>query len=307
MGVKVPQVPSLAVPAVPGAPAPVNNAVNTVNSVTGTVTNGVNGVTGSAPDPAKTVNDATRGTPAGAAGGGGGSSPRAAATNTSPPAASSRAGGPSAGGGSGQARRRAVTRRARGQGGARSRARRSTPAAPAAPAVARAASRTGAAPAKKSKGGGSNPVATVINRIERIIPGPVKILIGVLALLALGFAVRSRFAVVRSRRLERQREELLGDVGLLQRALLPEVPQGLRGIDVSVAYKPAEGPAAGGVFYDVFELDGGRTAIIVGDVCGLGRAALAVTALMRYTLRAYAAAGFEPRVALQVAARALDG
>ena len=161
--------------------------------------------------------------------------------------------------------------------------------------------------AKKKKDATTSPVARVINRIEQVIPRPVWALIALLALLAAGFALRSRLVSRHATRLERQREELLGDVGLLQRALLPDVPGELRGIEASVAYRPAEGPAAGGDFYDVFDLGDERTAIIVGDVCGHGRQALAVTALMRYTLRAYLGAGFEPRMALKVAGRTIEG
>ncbi|MDQ3936640.1 MAG: serine/threonine-protein phosphatase, partial [Actinomycetota bacterium] len=159
--------------------------------------------------------------------------------------------------------------------------------------------------AKSNDDGTPGPLRPIRDVVE-VIPTPMWILIGVLALIAAAMYVRSMFAARRARHLEAQRAELLGDVGLLQKALLPDVPARIGTLEASVAYRPAEGPAAGGDFYDVFEMEGDRVGIIVGDVCGHGRQALAVTALMRYTLRAYLNAGGEPRAALQIAARALE-
>ena len=153
--------------------------------------------------------------------------------------------------------------------------------------------------------GGPGPLRPIRDVVE-VIPVPMWIALGLLALLAGAFFIRSFAAGRRARHLEDQRAELLSDVGLLQKALLPDVPNRLGELEASVAYRPAEGPAAGGDFYDVFDMDADRVGIIVGDVCGHGRQALAVTALMRYTLRAYLNAGGEPRTALQIAARALE-
>ena len=182
-------------------------------------------------------------------------------------------------------------------GAARQRANRRSAAS-----VARAKGSTGAGGSGDEPSGALRPIAEVI----KFIPTPVKALIVVLALLAIAFFVHSFFVTRRARRLEEHRQELLGDVGLLQKALLPDVPARIGPLDATVAYRPAEGPGAGGDFYDVFPMEGDRVAIIVGDVCGHGRQALAVTALMRYTLRAYLTAGGEPRAALQSAARALE-
>jgi hypothetical protein len=153
---------------------------------------------------------------------------------------------------------------------------------------------------------GSGGVTRTLERVVEVIPAPIWAALVALALLALWFYGRGRMVGRRARRLAHQREELLRDVGLLQQALLPEIPEKLGDLHTTVAYRPADGPAAGGDFYDAFLLDGERVAIIVGDVSGHGRAALARTALMRYTLRAYLDAGLEPRRALKVAGRALD-
>ena len=67
-------------------------------------------------------------------------------------------------------------------------------------------------------------------------------------------------------------------------ATLPEVP----GLDLFAAYQPAsEGLEVSGDFYDVFPVQGGW-AITVGDVCGKGQEAAAMTAAARHAIRVLA-------------------
>ncbi|HYN52498.1 MAG TPA: SpoIIE family protein phosphatase, partial [Thermoleophilaceae bacterium] len=145
-----------------------------------------------------------------------------------------------------------------------------------------------------------------VTEFVRYIPDEVKGALAALAALSILLGVGYLVAGLRARRLARQRRELLQEVGLLQSALLPPVPAKVGALVTSVAYRPADGPGAGGDFYDVLPLPGGRVGFILGDVSGHGRGALARTAFMRYTLRAYLEAGLEPRVALQVAGRVID-
>ncbi len=154
--------------------------------------------------------------------------------------------------------------------------------------------------------GRPSPIVTTITRIVGVVPLLVKVLIGALLALALMLAVRSRLSALRARRLEQQRRELLEDVGLLQAALLPLPPARLGPVGTSAAYRPADGPGAGGDFYDVFALEDGQLGVIVGDVSGHGRQALPHTALVRFTLRAYLEAGLSPRLAVKTAGAVLE-
>jgi serine phosphatase RsbU (regulator of sigma subunit) len=201
-------------------------------------------------------------------------------------------------------------RSAAGRGGARG-AATARPLTPAAAALAAGsplaaggitASRSVHAP------GGSDPLTSIGRNIPFPVPVPdwSKPIILALLLLALALGIRAAVAARRARRLERQREALLRDIDALQAALVPEIPRQLENLAVSVAYRPAEGPAAGGDFYDVFSASPGRVAVILGDVAGHGHEALRHAALIRYTLRAYIQAGLEPRTALALAGRALE-
>jgi serine phosphatase RsbU (regulator of sigma subunit) len=192
-------------------------------------------------------------------------------------------------------------------------------------AVAAGAATTGASAqasggngAKKKSSARSNPTTAnprdklpqpfrVVRDIVHVVPTPLRILVAGLVALAILLAGAAGFTLLRNQRLARQRAELLGQVGLLQAALLPEVPERLGPLAAFAAYRPAEGPAAGGDFYDVVPLAAGQTAVIIGDVSGHGREALARTALARYTLRAYVEAGMEPAETLQIAGSVLAG
>ncbi|MFI2645498.1 SpoIIE family protein phosphatase [Streptomyces sp. NPDC018610] len=70
--------------------------------------------------------------------------------------------------------------------------------------------------------------------------------------------------------------------------LLPDLPA-IPGVDIAAHYHPAgEGLDIGGDFYDVFPLEDGKWAFMLGDVCGRGPIAATTTALVRHTARAIA-------------------
>ncbi len=74
----------------------------------------------------------------------------------------------------------------------------------------------------------------------------------------------------------------------LQTSLLPPGLPEIPGVELSARYHPAlAGLEVGGDFYDVFDT-GGDWAVVVGDVCGKGPVAAAVTATARWTLRSVA-------------------
>lgn len=79
----------------------------------------------------------------------------------------------------------------------------------------------------------------------------------------------------------------------LQSSLLPPSLPDLPGLDLGAVYEAAGDTAAvGGDFYDVFPVGDGSWCFVVGDVCGTGAEAAAVTGLARHTIRSLTRAGF---------------
>lgn len=303
VGLQAPDLdPPKATPPKTGAPA----VDGPISDGAGQVDKGVGGAV-------EKVNETARETAGvgGGSSGGGSPSPPSQAPSASEPSGSS-AGSPTDSsrtpGSSGSGRTRSADPSgggSRAQGGRRARggARGGSTGAP------QAGGRAGSASPQASRGGQEQTRTSALPPLIRTIAElPPAVLVALAALAAIGIAMtaRSGLASRLARRLGRRADVLQLDVGTLQEALVPDFDERIAGVPVAAAFRPADGPAAGGDFHDVFELPEGRLGIVVGDVSGHGREAVSATAIMRFTVRAHLSAGSDPRETLRLTEAALD-
>ncbi|HEX4011382.1 MAG TPA: SpoIIE family protein phosphatase [Solirubrobacteraceae bacterium] len=110
--------------------------------------------------------------------------------------------------------------------------------------------------------------------------------------------------LVISRDRARRRSEETTDV--LRQSLLPSTIPAIPDCELAARLIPAhETDLVGGDFYDVFAVGPGQWVIVVGDVCGKGADAAAVTAMARWTLRSQAMGSATPADALRFLNRAM--
>jgi serine phosphatase RsbU (regulator of sigma subunit) len=104
-------------------------------------------------------------------------------------------------------------------------------------------------------------------------------------------------AAVENARLYRARSTI---AQTLQASLLPPMLPEVPGVEASALYQAAgDDHEVGGDFYDLFATSDDHWFAVIGDVCGKGAEAAAVTALVRYTIRAAAARRRSPAAILR--------
>ena len=117
-------------------------------------------------------------------------------------------------------------------------------------------------------------------------------------------ALASQSAVALARAQLYEREHAVAQT--LQASLLPRALPAIEGLDMAARLEAgAPGVDVGGDFYDAFPLADGVWGLAIGDVCGKGVDAAALTALSRHTLRAAALEHPSPSAVLEVLNRAV--
>ncbi|MEW9555044.1 PP2C family protein-serine/threonine phosphatase [Nonomuraea sp. NPDC050783] len=109
---------------------------------------------------------------------------------------------------------------------------------------------------------------------------------------------RRKAAEAAARQAEADRARLQDALAVLQQSLLPSTLPVMPGLRAAAHYHTASPDQLGGDFYDVFPVDAKRWGFFLGDVCGKGPQAAALTSLTRYTLRAAALHDPDPVSAL---------
>jgi len=93
---------------------------------------------------------------------------------------------------------------------------------------------------------------------------------------------------------------------VLQRSLLPRLPD-IPGLELAAVYAPADqGAQVGGDWYDVIDLGDRRTCLVIGDVMGHDVRAAAVMGQLRAAVHCYAGIGQTPAQVLRQLDRLVD-
>lgn len=113
--------------------------------------------------------------------------------------------------------------------------------------------------------------------------------------LAVELAARAAVCIDNARLYRREHERAL----MLQRSLLPPGDPVAAGLDIACRYRPGNSSSdrpseVGGDWFDVIELPGHRTALVVGDVMGRGLRAAVAMGELRSAVRTLALLDLEP-------------
>ncbi|WP_399881730.1 SpoIIE family protein phosphatase [Streptomyces sp. BBFR51] len=123
-------------------------------------------------------------------------------------------------------------------------------------------------------------------------------------LLARELAARAALQIDNARWYQNARDTAL----TLQRSLLPSHPPVTGGLEVASRYQPAGATSeVGGDWFDVIELEGRKTALVVGDVMGSGIAAAASMGRLRTATNTLAALELDPALLLEHLERTTAG